>query len=386
MPVPSLRLALRRVAVLLALVLIGGAAWFFLVRDEGESSEPETKERERAAHEPLSDDPVVRKMSEEEQINQVLMLGFEGNAPGAPGVKELTEEDVGAVLVRTENWTGADAGKKLIAALNAGEGIPPLVAASQEGGEFRSFPDLPPEARALDVARDGKREAAREWAKAGADALAAVGFDLNLFPVADVATLDSPLAGRAFSDDPAQVASLTEAALQGCDEAGVACAPLHFPGLGSASQDTAEGPATVATDLATLTSRDLVPFQAVSRQAPAMVLSLGLYPDFDAVVPGALTPGVATDLLRDEAGFRGVAISDDLGAGAVSAAYPAPEAAVRALAAGVDLVQIAAPEDAEGVADAIETAVEGGDISRERLAQAVERVIHLKRELGLIDD
>ena len=108
------------------------------------------------------------------------------------------------------------------------------------------------------------REAATTWAKAGANALAAAGFDLNLFPVADVATLDSPLAGRAFSDDPAQVANLTEAALEGCDEAGIACAPLHFPGLGSASQDTAQGPATVATDLATLTGRDLVPFEAVS--------------------------------------------------------------------------------------------------------------------------
>ena len=60
------------------------------------------------------------------------------------------------------------------------------------------------------------------------------GFDLNLFPVSDVATLDSPLAGRAFSDDPVQVAALTEEAIQGCEDAGLACAPLHFPGLGGA--------------------------------------------------------------------------------------------------------------------------------------------------------
>ena len=117
-----------------------------------------------------------------------------------------------------------------------------------------------------------------------------------------------------------------------------------------------------------------------------MVLSLGLYPDFDAVVPGALTSGVATELLRKEVGFRGVAISDDLGAGAVSASYPAPEAAVRALAAGIDLVQISNPADAEDVAEAIESAVDRGEISRDRLAQATERVINLKREVGLIDD
>ncbi|HYH62024.1 MAG TPA: glycoside hydrolase family 3 N-terminal domain-containing protein [Solirubrobacterales bacterium] len=387
MPVPSLRFALWRFAVVLALILAGGAVWFFLFRDDSESSEPEKEERGEAAREPVSDDPVVRKMSLDEQINEVLMLGFEGATPGAPGVEELAGDEVGAVLVRTENWTGSDAGKKLVAALKAGEGIPPLVAASQEGGEFRSFPDLPPEARALDIAREKKPDtAATAWAKAGADALSVAGFDLNLFPVADVATLDSPFAGRAFSDDPSQVASLTKAALKGCDEADIACAPLHFPGLGSASQDTAQGPATVATDLATLTARDLVPFEAVSRKAPAMVLSLGLYPDFDAVMPGALTPGVATDLLRRDVGFRGVAISDDLGAGAVTATYSVPEAAVRALAAGIDLIQVADPEDAEGVAKAIETAVEAGEIEPERLAQAAARVIELKRKLGLIDD
>ena len=386
MPIPSLRFQARRIAVVLALALIGGAAWFFFIRDDGDSAEPEKKERERTAREPVSDDPVVRKMSVSEQAGQVLMLGFEGTAPGAPGVAEIAGNGLGAVIVRTENWAGRGAGKKLIAALKAGDGIRPLIAASQEGGEYRSYPDLPPEARALDIAREGPVEAAQDWAKAGSQALAAAGFDLNLFPVADVATLDSPFAGRAFSDDPVQVASLTEAALKGCEEAGIACAPLHFPGLGSASQDTAQGPATVVVDLATLTTRDLLPFRSVRRIAPAMVVSLGLYPDFDAVVPGALAPSIATDLLRGDVGFRGVAISDDLGAGAVTATYQVREAAVQAIAAGVDLVQIASPEDADGVVEAIEAAVADGEISRERLAQATERVIGLKRDLGLVAD
>ena len=116
-----------------------------------------------------------------------------------------------------------------------------------------------------------------------------------------------------------------------------------------------------------------------------MVLSLGLYPDFDAVVPGALAEGVATGLLRDEIGFKGVAISDDLSSGAVNATFETPDAAVRAIAAGTDLVQISEPGDAEGVAAAIERAVEDGEITPERLAEAAERVVELKRDLGLIE-
>ena len=78
-----------------------------------------------------------------------------------------------------------------------------------------------------------------------------------------------------------------------------------------------------------------------------MVLSLALYPAYDAVTPGALTPQVAQGLLRDRLGFRGVAITDDLGSGAIKASYRVPDAAVAALRAGADMVQIAAPERPE---------------------------------------
>lgn len=390
MPLPSLTSRARRIALFALLVALGAGAWFLFIRDADDSSDPAQPvqtEREKKQKEPVSGDPIVRKMSVEEQVSQVLMLGFEGTAPSEAAVAEIGEQNLGAIIIRSENWTGSDQGKKLIAALGQGAEIPPLIVAAQEGADLRSFPDLPPDESALEIGREGSPDSAQDWARTTSAALAEAGFHLNLFPVADVATLDSPLAGRAFSDDPDQVASLTEAALEGCEEGGIACAPLHFPGLGSASQDTNQGPATVATDLATLTSRDFIPFETkAARGAPAMVLSLGLYPDFDPVVPGALTPKVATQLLRGDVGFKGVAISDDLGAGAVKATYSVPEAAVAALQAGVDLIQIASPDDADGVAKALERAVASGKVDPRRLAQAAERVIKLKRRLGLIDD
>jgi beta-N-acetylhexosaminidase len=371
MPVPSLPAVLTRILLLVAIVAIGAGVWYFAIRDDEGSSDSAKAARDKPGRAPLSGDPLVKKMSVSEQAQQVLIVGFEGD-PGA------VPEGLGAVLVRSENGPGA---AKALA--QVGGEIPPIVAASQEGGVYRSFPDLPPAERELDIGRNGSPEAALVWAQATSRALADAGFQLNLFPVADVATLDSPLAGRAFSDDPAQVAALTEAAIKGCEDAGMACAPLHFPGLGAASQDTNDGPATIASPVQVLANRDLVPFRAVANDAPAMVLSLGLYPDFDAAIPGALSAGVATGLLRDEMGFKGVAISDDLGAGAV--AFSPAEAAVRAIAAGTDLVQLASPEDAEGVAQAIEQAVEDREIEPERLIEAAERVVKLKRDLGLID-
>ncbi len=262
-----------------------------------------------------------------------------------------------------------------------------MIAAAQEGGVYRSFPELPPVERAIDIGDEGSPERAQAWAAETASALASAGFDLNLFPVADVATLDSPAGGRAFSDDSALTAELTAAAIRGCRDAGLACAPPHFPGVGAASQDTAEGPATVSLDAAALEARDLEPFRAaVAERAPAIVLSLAFYSAYDPVTPAALAPEVTTALLRDDLGFEGVAITDDLGAGAVKATYRVPDAAVAALRAGADLLQIASPEDQGRVREAVLAALESGELPPERLAEAAGRVLELKRELGLIPE
>ena len=84
-------------------------------------------------------------------------------------------------------------------------------------------------------------------------------------PVADVASVTSPIAERTFSDDPESAAEMTAAFVRGCEREKLACAPSHFPGLGAATQDTDVGPASVGLDQATLESRDLVPFVAAFR-------------------------------------------------------------------------------------------------------------------------
>jgi beta-N-acetylhexosaminidase len=102
------------------------------------------------------------------------------------------------------------------------------------------------------------------------------------------------------------------------------------------------------------------------------------------VTPGALSESVATGLLRDDYGYEGAAITDDLGAGAVKADYSVPEAAVAAIQAGADMVQIDSPADQNGVRDALVKAVASGEIPEARLAQAAGRILQLKRQIGLI--
>ena len=330
----------------------------------------------------------VALMTTAQLADQVLLLGFEGTDGSAEFVDQVRARQFGGVFVDTANWVDSAAGTALVGAIRAAGRapgrIPPLVVGAQEGGRYRAFGDLPPEQTELEIGDAGKVGAAEDWATQTAESLRSAGFDLNLFPVADIATIDSPIADRAFSDDPAEVIEMTAAAIRGCQAAGLACAALHFPGLGAASEDTDHGQATVGLDAETIESRDAAPFAfGIAEGMPAVVLSLAFYAAYDPVTPAALSEPVATGLLRDQLGFSGVAITDDLGAGAVRSGYSVPKAAVAALAAGSDLIRIDSPDDQAGVQEAIVAAVDSGELDKARLEQAAARVLELKRLRGL---
>ena len=317
-----------------------------------------------------------------QKVDQLVIAGFDEVASEE---FDLRRAPTGGVLIGPQNWSSAAEGRDLIARLRSAAGDSaasrPLIVGRQEGGVYRSFGDLPPAETELQIADAGSVRAVRDWSLKAGRALRGVGFDLNLFPIADVATLDSPIADRSFGDDAEVDAKLTAAAVAGCRDAEILCAPGHFPGLGAASADTDEGPATVGLNPAALESRDLLPFRAAFREkAPALVLSLALYAAYDPVTPAALSPSIATGLLRDRLGFKGAAITDDLSSGAITAEQGAPEAAVAAIAAGADMVLIGNPDDARRARAALLEAARSGKIPAERLDQAVARVLTLKRQ------
>lgn len=299
----------RVLAVVLALAATAGL-WLLLFRSDDERTASDA-EPEPALTGPVAD--LVAGLSPAQLADQVLLLGFEGTDASSPFLDQVRARQLGGVLIDRQNWLDSASGTALVGGIRAagreGDRIPPLIVTSQEGGSYRALGDLPPAQTELEIGEAGSVAEAEDWATETSEALAAAGFDLNLFPLADVATLDSALGDRAFSDDPFAVAQLTAAAVRGCRAAGIACATLHFPGLGAASQDTSRGPATVGLDPESLAARDLVPFDAAfAERVPAVVLSLALYTAYDPVTPGALAEPVATGLLRERLGFEGVEI------------------------------------------------------------------------------
>ena len=337
---------------------------------------------------PRSVAELAKRLPADRKVAQLFLVGFTGRDLNAPIYRQLQRLDLGGVMIGSENYT--DPQQLASLAQEAGviarneKHVPPWVMATQEGGEFNDFPDLPPATAASGLKTVDQAVAqARDTGRT----LRPLGINGVLGPVVDVGReQDLAIGPRAFSDDPELVASYASALVAAYRDERVFAAVKHFPGLGSASQSTEEGPANVGLSLQELADRDLVPFRASFKAGtPAVVVSNGLYAPDDFVTPGSLSRSVSTSLLRDDLKFEGIAITDDLADPAVTALGTVPDAAVRAVKAGADMVQISgSPGDQQAAYVAVLRAVRDGEISRKRLDEAVLRVLNGKRDYGLI--
>ncbi|WP_194891450.1 glycoside hydrolase family 3 N-terminal domain-containing protein [Catenulispora pinisilvae] len=208
----------------------------------------------------------------------------------------------------------------------------------------------------------------------------AAGIDLDYAPVADVNSEPrNPVIGaRSFGSDPTLVARHVAAAVRGLHAAGVAACAKHFPGHGDTVVDSHFGLPTVTATLAELRRDTLPPFAAAAAAGVrAVMVAHLLMPEFDAEHPASVSPAVIGGLLRSELGFDGLAVSDAIGMAAVRERYGLAGAAVRALAAGIDLVCVdsnTTDADLTAITDAVAAALRDGTLSEARLVEAAERV------------
>jgi beta-N-acetylhexosaminidase len=207
--------------------------------------------------------------------------------------------------------------------------------------------------------------------------LADRGINLNLAPVAD---LDSnpanPVIGvRSFGADPARVAAHTAAFVTGLQGNMVAACAKHFPGHGRAAADSHLTVPSVAATLSELVATDLVPFRAAIEAGVRSVMTAHVaFPAIDEI-PATLSRRLVTDVLRNELGFDGVIITDALGMAAIGDSAKTASGAIRAMAAGADLICLPADETAQQRAkDTLTAAVFGGVLSPDRVAEAAARV------------
>ncbi len=267
---------------------------------------------------------------------------------------------------------------RLIEDIRAAAGRPNLlIAVDHEGGRVCRTP--PPITRFSYAARWAKDSAA-VGAAMGRE-LASLGVNLNFAPVLDIHTnpLNPVIGERAFGSTAETVTAAALPFIRAIEAQGVIACGKHFPGHGDTSVDSHLGLPSQAAGLEALRQRELKPFASAIAAGVSMIMTSHiLYPSIDPDAPVTLSRRFGADILREELGFAGVAVSDDIGMGAMRGFFDEPEAAVRFLAAGCDLLMVCAhftdADRARGFARAVAVATGEGRLDDAEMARSRARI------------
>lgn len=325
-------------------------------------------------------------------IGSVMVLSWKATVDWSVVRNELVNDQIGGVLLFTPNFGGTPDGMREWSdrlqqlASSVCLGHPILVMVDQEGGAVSNVkaswsPPWPA------VMGTGGADHVRDLERANGQGLRAAGVGLNLAPVADVRTnsRDGIIGARSFGANPASVAPLVGAAVQGLHEGGVGAVVKHFPGLGGAAGDPHIAIPTDPESEAEWRAVQLPAFQAgVAAGADAVMVTAMYTPGLGSGNTPAMFSAAVVGRIRTQLGFGGVVMTDSLSMGGIGAKWSLQEAAVMALAAGNDMLLLGNGDpgyEAQAIA-AVRAAVLSGRLDRARLHESAMRVNALRERWG----
>jgi len=377
---PAARRRLAALVAVAAAALIAGIAAGGGGADGGAGSAPveELPAPERVTRQARG---AAARLPLEAQVGQLLLMAFDG--PSVPEYirRRLARSEGAGVILFGPNVVDARSVRALTRELQRSARGSALVATDQEGGEIRNLAFAAPEASPATL---GDVEVAAVAARDGARDLRAAGVNVNLAPVADVASGPaSVLAGRAYPGGPDEVARLATAAVEAHARERVGATVKHFPGLGSATVNTDDGSATIEDSRAAL-EVTLAPFRAAVRAGtPLVMASHALYPALDPDAIASQSRPILVELLRGRLGFEGAVITDSIEAQAVLDRSDVATAAERSVRAGADVVLMTGSGSWNLVYPRLLERARSDPDFRARVGEAAARVLALKRRLGL---
>ena len=326
--------------------------------------------------------PPTRGLPLERQVGSLLLMSYDGPEVPEYILRRLREGQGAGVILFGPNAPDAETVRESTSQVQRAGGGAALVATDQEGGDIRSLAFAPPESSQAGLSSP---DAAASAARDGARALRDAGVNVNLGPVADVAeTPDSVVAGRAFPGDTEEVAGLVVTSVKAHARERVAATIKHFPGLGGATENTDDVSVTVDAPRDELERGALNAFRAgVSGGAPLVMASHALYPALDGEAIASQSRPVLEDLLRGELQFDGAVVTDSIEAQAVLDRSDVATAAERSVAAGVDLVLMTGSGSWNLIYPRLLRRARRDAAFRKRVTESADRVLALKRRLGL---
>jgi len=343
---------------------------------------------------------IAANLDDRQLCAQVLICGIDGRGRITRDMQILLDECPagGVMLFRYNLNSSTEDIQNLISEISAYIGerannIFPFVAVDHEGEPINRFQRgvaaLPMPGSYAEIADNDGWDSA--FARIEEDSFRAgteifnIGINMNLAPVIEFSNAHNSefLEGRAYGTDPEYVAKAASAFIRGMESAGLLCVAKHFPG--SAGKDPHLYKSVINDSIEDLNFL-ISPFAVLSggSQLRAVMIAHTLVPARDPARIASLSPGIMKSWLRDELGFPGIILCDDFSmAAAISGGAAARiTAVVSSLEAGADMVMVW-PSDIRRTLAAIQNALDGGTLPRERLLEAAERIIFEKIRMEL---
>ena len=330
---------------------------------------------------------VLGSMTTEQKIGQLFLLhGYDTYEDNLPAVGQY---NAGGVILFAGFFENAapESVNECVSEYQAASAIPLFIGVDEEGGivsrislypQFRS--ELFRSPRELMSA--GGEEKVRSDTDEKCELLKSLGINLNLAPVSDVSTNEKDFIYPRSAGDAKSTETYVRAFVEQSVENSVGCCMKHFPGYGD-NEDTHVGVSVDKRPYEHFEKIDFLPVKAgIEAGAGFVMVSHNIVECMDADKPASLSNEVHR-ILREELGFKGIAISDDLGMDAIATQYGIGEAAVMAIEAGNDMITTSnLPEQYAAVLEAVQS----GRISIERIDESVLRILEYKIELGIITE
>lgn len=334
----------------------------------------------------------ILTLSIEKKIGQMFFIGLPG-IENASAIRQLLSKiSPGGVCLFARNIRSSEQVRKLLNEIHQVSEVKPLISIDEEGGlvdRLRRISTPLPAAASVQTV-----EEAENMAQITAEILRILGFSMNFAPVVDVIDeqrekSSNGLYSRAYGKSREQSLELVYAYLNALQNGGCLGCVKHFPGLGASEMDSHEDLPLVNLTREELFATDLFVYRELFKisQVHAVMVAHAAYPMLDLqetdadgkLLPSSLSFNFINYLLRQELGFRGLVITDDLEMGAILKNYGIGEACRMAINAGADMLSIcASPELIVEGFNAIVEAVKNGQITEARIDESIGRIAHIK--------
>ncbi|MBQ8825785.1 MAG: beta-hexosaminidase [Oscillospiraceae bacterium] len=330
-------------------------------------------------------DSLIEGMTLEQKAGQIILARFPGE-----NASEMAEKyHFGGYTLYADDFKeySPDSMAKLISQIQGHFNIPAFMAVDEEGGtvvRISKFPQyrLIPFSSQIALAKSGEDKLTEETQEK-AELLSSLGINFNLAPVADMTENHSDyIYDRTFGEDAELTGNYVAMTVEVMNKNNVGSCLKHFPGYGS-NLDTHDGVSVDERELSVFEEHDFIPFEkGIEADVPAVMISHNIVTAFDSENPASLSAAVH-DKLRDDLGFNGVIVTDDMGMEAITSLETEESVYVTAVKAGNDLLCVT---DAETAYNDILDALNSGELEESLVDDSIRRILEMKLSLGIIEE